>query len=814
LFIYDKLAEITDGLLMNGKHLGKWQSKASAVAGITPWFNKITEETITAEQLLSSGDSFLEKLGTGYNRYSTLLHAEGYLDFSFILRDLHELLVQDSDALERARTQYDYFMVDEYQDTNFVQEEVLLKLSSPQYNITVVGDDDQALYRFRGGTVRNILEFPERLKSVGKDCQQVALSTNYRSHPKIIAAYLQFMKDGNWISRGKSFRTGHNVAAETTRSFANYPAVLSILGDATAVADVVEALLHAGVVSDASQIAILFKSVAHHAPPIIAELRSRGVEVYAPRARQYLEHEEVQAAIAVLWALFRYVDSEPLVGPVGEVGNRAEEALSWLTHLPEADDLTKWLTHTRSRILALQPGEDMKASLLDLLYQAFRFAPLANLVKDPIRARNLGYFTQLLRTFQLQFRFEVVHAGNRKLIPWRLWAAFFYLLETTGVDDIEDEGSGPPLGMVQVMTIHQAKGLEFPVVIVGSLEKRPRSAKEIDRVLGRFYPRGSFEPANRQTEFDARREFYVAFSRAKHLLIAFSSGTPNSILEPMIARHPTVAETDTASIAPLIPIDDLETPKMKPLLSLTSHINVYRRCSRQYAFYSEYGFAPSFAAQVFFGTVVHQTIEDIHRHVLDRRPEPLNDMEIERYFIRNSELLRKHGVHPLAPAQRDEALRHVMRYFIANRGHLSSVVDTEVEVTLEQADYILNGRIDLIRADDGALELVDFKAQKRIDQGALFEQYRDQLSLYRHLVTERYRQPVNRTVLYFTGEESAAQARLVVDVSADEVGDVVQRFDVTAHEILRKDFELIEYPPLDTCRACDFKHFCERSEPD
>jgi DNA helicase-2/ATP-dependent DNA helicase PcrA len=215
-----------------------------------------------------------------------------------------------------------------------------------------------------------------------------------------------------------------------------------------------------------------------------------------------------------------------------------------------------WLRRRRAQIMAMQPGEDMKASLLDLLYQAFRFEPLSALLEDPISARNLGYFTQLLRTFQQQFRFEVVHAGNRHLIPWRLWAAFFYLLETTGVDDVEDEETGPPPGMVQVMTIHQAKGLEFPVVIVGSLEKNPRSSKELDRELGQFYPRGSFEPPSHQTEFDARREFYVAFSRAKYLLIVFSSGPPHGIHAPTIARLPAIGDVDVATIASHLPVDD------------------------------------------------------------------------------------------------------------------------------------------------------------------------------------------------------------------------------------------------------------------
>ena len=76
-------------------------------------------------------------------------------------------------------------MVDEYQDTNFIQEQLLLKLSAATGNLCVVGDEDQSLYRFRGATVRNILEFTARVP----DCTVVKLTPNYRSHTRIVQAY-------------------------------------------------------------------------------------------------------------------------------------------------------------------------------------------------------------------------------------------------------------------------------------------------------------------------------------------------------------------------------------------------------------------------------------------------------------------------------------------------------------------------------------------------------------------------------------------------------------------------------------------------
>jgi DNA helicase-2/ATP-dependent DNA helicase PcrA len=811
LFIYDNLPTIADDLRIGRKYLGKWGSKSRAIAGLIPWFNKIAEETILPSALEKMADPLLQMLGLAYTSYRELMIEAGYLDFSSILRELHDLLNAEEEILRSAQGEYSHFLIDEYQDTNYVQEEILLKLSAPEFNIAVVGDDDQSLYRFRGGEVRNILEFPERLGALGMVPAEVELSVNYRSHPEVIRTYMDFMNDGDWTANGTDFRTGHVVTPDPGKEFASYTASTYLQGSPRLVADLVRMLIDEDAVDDPSQIAILFHSVASHATEVIDELRARGVACYAPRAREYLDHPEIRDAVGLLWGIAQF-EEIPSEGPVVETCERAARCLDNLTQRAAAD-LIDWIEATRQRFVGLERGQDMRASLLDLVYQAFRFEPFRSYLTDPIAARNLGYFTTLVRAFQQHFRFDVLHAGNRSFLPWRLWASFFYMLHSTGLDDIESD-QGPPLGMVQVMTIHQSKGLEFPIVIVGSLERGGRSGKEIDRKLSPLYPRGLFEPPNRITEFDHRREFYVAFSRAKHFLVAYSDGTPNADFSEMASRLPALAMEGASEIIRALPHELPRLYDQKPLLSLTSHINMYRRCSRQYELFREREFAPSFAAQVFFGTVVHQTIEDIHRHVLDERPDPLTDELVDQFFERNSELLRRRGIHPLAPNQREEARRHVHRYFDANEANLDRVRDTEVEVTLEQDAYVLNGRIDLIQGDDGELEMVDFKAQRRQESGEDFDHYRDQLALYHYLLEERYGERPKRAVLYFTGEEAPSEARVVVDLSTAELNEVKRRFDETAQQILNHDFTLKAYPPRDTCRACDFQHYCLRTDKD
>ena len=122
-------------------------------------------------------------------------YALGMLDFSVIQLEALNLLENNQNTvLVPLREKLRYLMVDEYQDTNTVQERILFALLNESQNICVVGDDDQGLYRFRGATIRNILEFPARFAP--GQCAIHSLTVNYRSDPGIIDFYNQWM-DGS-----------------------------------------------------------------------------------------------------------------------------------------------------------------------------------------------------------------------------------------------------------------------------------------------------------------------------------------------------------------------------------------------------------------------------------------------------------------------------------------------------------------------------------------------------------------------------------------------------------------------------------------
>nr|MBC8264575.1 UvrD-helicase domain-containing protein [Anaerolineales bacterium] len=155
LFLFENFEQIVAEPEPGGKYLGKWSTRWTTIRGLTEFFNKITEELVDAEALIASGDLFLQQLGTAYQRYEEALRERDRLDFAHQQKAFYDLL-HNPEIGGQVQGEVRYVMVDEYQDTNYIQEQLLLKLAQPQSNLCVVGDDDQSLYRFRGATVRNI----------------------------------------------------------------------------------------------------------------------------------------------------------------------------------------------------------------------------------------------------------------------------------------------------------------------------------------------------------------------------------------------------------------------------------------------------------------------------------------------------------------------------------------------------------------------------------------------------------------------------------------------------------------------------------
>lgn len=806
LFIFDHFKALVEKQ-PDGTYLGSWKNKWETIKKLAQYFNKITEELIDPAALSESNTVFLEQLSAAYTKYKELLSENNRVDFAHLQKIFLDLL-QDKAIYSKIKKQIKYIMIDEYQDTNHIQEKIALTLSKPEHNICVVGDEDQALYRFRGATVRNILEFPTHFK----DCRVIKLEENYRSHEKIIEAYNKFITSVNWKEKdGKFYRyPDKTVVPSKTTVSPDYPAVFSIWtnsekDEAERLVDMIVFLKKNEVIKDYSDVALLLNTVRlYNSGHYIDAFNRHNIPFYNPRAKAYFENKEIKILLACYATIFDFSGNalETYNGK-DKIIEGAEELKQYLNQ-----PIITYLREKNQQINSLKEGESLNLTPGDYFYQLLAYEPFSSFLQDENKARNLSIFSQLISTFQSYYHVSVITNKNKESIKNKLFYSFLNFLLHSGIDEFEDPDNPMPKGHVQVMTIHQSKGLEFPVVIVGNLDKSFRSQKKIDRDLSPFYSREMFEPENKITLFDGMRRFYVAFSRAQKLLVLTAHSAPTPHFTPIwegldqwpYVNKETLKAQSFISKPPFVP---------RKTYGLTSHINVYETCPRQYLFYKEYNFQPLRAGQLLFGTLVHETIEDVHRMVLDGKTSKLNHDKIKEFFDHNYKSLLANGMRPLAKTTKERAFKQVFTYFSQNQDLLSRVQETEVDVSVEKEDYIIVGKIDLILGKDGKLEVLDFKTQPKPDYNSpVIDKYKKQLCLYAYVLRERYNKNPERLYLYWTSEEKRKNALMEVPYDETAIKEAGEHFDKIVKKIKGKEFKIKTPPDAKTCKECDFRFLC------
>jgi DNA helicase-2/ATP-dependent DNA helicase PcrA len=812
LFIFEHFDEII-GPAENDLFLLHWKTRWTAIEGARGYFDKITEELVDPAQITGSADPFLVAIGNAYRRYERALPDSNRTDFAHLQRLVYDLL-GDADTADAVTRDLRYVLVDEYQDTNYIQEQLLLKLTEKNRNLCVVGDEDQSLYRFRGATVRNILEFPQRMPG----CATVKLTTNYRSHRAIVERYDRWMASTDWSNaHGASFRYDKTIEADAAATHPDYPSVIGIWGkdkrdEAARFADLVDFLRDHEVIADYGQVALLLHSVREeHSGPYLAALEAKGIQAFCPRARAYFEIPEVRDLVACFAVLFGWHGNGrgQVGGAVAELANYVDEGIVQLARRfgapnPLANVLQRWT----GEVAALQEGEALDLRPADYFYHLLALDPFKSAVKSENTARNLAIFSQLLNVFQSYYHYTVVTHRNREFLRFHFFNSFLRLLYDGGINEYEDPDQPFPKGHVQVMTVHQAKGLEFPVVVVGSLSTQLSSPKQIDRHLGPFYHRPPFEPANRITLFDRMRLHYVAFSRPQKVLVLTAHEPPKDHFTPIwqgLPQWPYVQKELLAAQR----FEVRERIPVKKTYSFTGDLKIYETCPRQYQFFREYDFTPSRSAVIFFGLLVHQTIEEIHRIALDGTLDTLDDPRIRELFDRTFRFLVSSDVRPIGDRARDAALAQVLNYFRQNRDEMHRVIQTEVDVSLEKDGYILAGKVDLLLGGDGKLELLDFKTSPRPkDSPELIAAYERQLCTYAHILERRHGRHVDRLLLYWTSEARKQDALMVLPYDPKRVEDAGLHFDETVRRIQAREFAVTTPPEAAICKECDLRMLC------
>lgn len=702
----DPETEQTEAQKFITKYLGQREkySRHEAATCIIKLFNRFSEENIDPNTIKAENE-IVQRFLKMYDYYCNSLQVTekiSTVDFSLLQQRAFNKII----SYAGSQDVYKYIIVDEYQDTNSIQEQIYFALAKKCKNICVVGDDDQALYRFRGATVENLVEFENRCKEyLGVAPKKISLNTNYRSKQGIVNFYVDFIQRTNWKkANGDGY---YRVVDKDIKPF-NQESIAAVVrsekdkkeNTCAEIAQFVFDLKKSGKIEDYNQVAFLFPSLKSEGKKTAKveefekALNALGINVYAPRAGRFLEVPEAvqifglmfvilgrpshqgQASLGLrdfrTWQLNCINEAEKLIEEDSLLKEYVEDRIKELAiitsdyqALMKVANKNKWNVKSKLKLdmiplLANASGLSPKCkstlqkqafisllrkreqagqavelsyvinrvtsldwSVLDLFYQLNGFRhfqkmfELAEQGMDEGPVCSLGLVTQYLARF-MEEKTAIITASfleDNKFVNTFV-GSYLYAIYRLGESEFEDSNDPFPKGRVPFLTIHQSKGLEFPYVVLGSLRKDERAADQTECII-RDLLKKEGEPLDRISHFDKMRMFYVGLSRAKQMTILpyFDRGKNNTSEEFLSILDgesvPPISSVDLSLLPPAsVDVDDLGKS-----YSYTADYLGYQQCPRKYMIFKKYGFIPSRSQTMFFGSLVHQTIEDLH-HLL------------------------------------------------------------------------------------------------------------------------------------------------------------------------------------------------------
>ncbi|MGA7091861.1 MAG: ATP-dependent DNA helicase [Candidatus Acidiferrales bacterium] len=799
---------------------------------------------IAAENLAST-----EELARVYRASDRLLRDRNLFTFGAQLLQSVELLRSDAALLRQLREQFRYILVDEFQDTNIAQLELLWLLAEDHRNILVVGDDDQAIYRFRGASFGSFTIFLKRFCGVrepklGPAVHKflVSLSQNYRSTQKIlrVAGEVISHNEKSPLLPPKSLRT-ENRDGEKIR-VVEFGAPIE---EAFWVASEIDRLHEAG--ARWRSMAVLYRKHTHR-EHLLAALRRRSIP-FVIKKFSILSSTLVRDLFAWLSLIGEPADNvacarvvaAPYWGLEPRDLVRLAERADKNHHRPLSDEIETAQHETPFTRPGVRLGELVallarlrqsarRSSTTDLLDELIAGLALAPLSSDQDR-HYLDRFVEFVREWQKK-------SEGRQLRHFLEYLHYFR--EAGGDVHLEEELADDA---VQLMTVHSAKGLEFPHVFILRLSKT-------DFPSGARRPTFEFPPDLMKEEKPAgdfqiqeeRRLFYVALTRARqHLTLSTvvnKRKKPSLFLDDFL-MNPKIKSADTHQFAPKISLPPTEEttgassdstdhaqlfgpagadsraysrvalwarafhpPRPEPLQLSPSAIDAYDRCPLKFQFQYGWSLRGGPNAMATFGNVMHKTVKDFVAQVRERGKAPLEEV-LAAYD-------REWSSAGFPDDYQEEEYRKEGRKQLAEFHRTYSAAPADVlfqekpfELPLEH-EVVIIGRMDQINRISGKeVEIVDYKTGRPRDGKKAAEDL--QLSIYALAAREVLELVPTRLVFYnLTTNEPVSAGR-----DAKSLADTKKKIAAVADSIRAADFHA---NPGFGCRFCDFQPLCPAHE--
>jgi DNA helicase II / ATP-dependent DNA helicase PcrA len=781
------------------------------ISALVTFFSRAQDEAVTPKELLKFAKKQPEllEIASAYRTYQDLKIANSVLDFGDLITKTIELFKTRPSILKKYQAQFKHILVDEFQDTNYAQYQ-LIKLLAPaktKPNLVVVSDDDQSIYQWRGAALSNVLNF----KSDYPKAKVVTLVKNYRSFKPILTAAYNLIQHNNPNRLEVKLKINKKLKPIRTRKPIPQPQIVHLPTESAEVDWIIARTLE--LVAQANytykDFAILTRANSHLEPFVLA-LRRVGLPYQLIGNRGLFDQEVIRQLIFFLKVILNPHDSISLFQFLHHpYFSLAPETIFSLTHQTRRHSTSIWdmlnqepTTYSSITNLITQfQAQALTDSPTKLLYtflhhtQHIQYLLQTHTVESELAIKNINLFLDLIKRFETDLRGPTLPQLIEHL------DALLEAGANPGQAEIED------VDTVRLITIHSAKGLEFPVVFIPSLVagrfpaiNRCDPIEFPDALIKQTLPQGD---ANLEEE---RRLFYVALTRARDYLYLTWSTSYGGARD----RRPSgfLAETGLVTTTPKVkpvtlhgpeaPVIPLPTPKFKLEHLSYSQIDTFKACplKYKYRYILKVPAAPHHALS--FGQSLHDTLRHFHQLELQGNQPKLKDLI--RLYTRN---FNPSGYD--SPAHKQARFRSgkkaLRQYFAVYQQVLGQPLELEKSFRLNIAGVPLVGKIDRIDQTATGLEIIDYKTgagttKKDVDKD-------EQLSIYALAAQKVLGIKPQNLSLYFI----ELNQKLSTHRSDQDVQDTLHRLEQRVAEIKASDFPATPGSPF-PCGFCEYNQIC------
>ena len=771
------------------------------------------------------------ELSHAYKAYEELKVRESMMDFSDLISNTLLLFRLRRNILKRYQKQFRFILIDEFQDTNYAQNELAILLAGNK-NISVVADDDQSIYRFRGAAVSNILQFKKNFPKA----KIVSLINNHRSTKTILDASYRLIQNNNpnrleVIEKiDKKLKSNSKYSEEEIRFIHEQRSE----DEADKIAKEIKIL---GESYDYKDIAILVRA-NNHSQSVVAALQRHKIPYQFLGPGYLFQQEEIKDLIAYLTFLTNLSDSVSLFRVLSmDIFNISYVELNYLLNFSKKKNLTLFEALLNLRYSFLTPEtkkklEDFKKMtekhlkqskkqqagqilyyfLIDSkLYEKFQ---TINTVKDERQAQNIAKFFDRIRNFET----ERQNSNIFTVVQWLNLMMQMGDSPTAADIDIRDNNA------VNILTVHSSKGLEFKVVFLINLvsdrfptrertEKIPLPLEIIKEKL----------PKN--TDFhleEERRLFYVGMTRAKEILYFtaadyYGAGKRTKKISPFIYEAlPKLKEKEEAmekieqlsleNITSIYERGEEQEEKKQPLkiTHLTySNLQMFDICPLHYKAKVIFNIPTPITSVQSFGISLHTTLYDFYKTVLEGNTLNFSDCK---------KMLKRNWISDGYGSKKYEQERWLQANDILKKFYKTDCNPPIKPLAIELAfSFILkngikvSGKIDRIDKKGKGIEIIDYKTGE--DNPKADKAHRLQLAIYALAATRikdkiLNRRPENITLtLHFLEKNTKKSMTFSKEDLEKFENDLIEK----VKEIENSEFKCSKNV---ICKNCEYKILC------